>query len=263
MVSMNPEDGTSHRTAGRVLDILEHLAAAPQGCALRDLSRDLTAPKSSLLPLLRTLVGRGYASRDSAGNYHLGEKVLQLSAGSLTDIDLRDVARPLLADLTRRTGESTILATLTGDEQAVVYIDRVEGTHRIRVAAAIGELRPLHSTASGRLLLAWLPKERREAIIKCLRMTRFTSQTITSKSVLRQELERIRRDGFCINTDQSVIGHCTIGAPIFDREGNAVAACVLSAPKDRVWSKLAVRLREVLATAGMISERLGYQPRKR
>lgn len=260
-MSINEGPDAGHRTAGRVLDILERLALAPEGSALRDLSRDLDAPKSSLLPLLRTLVLRGYASRDAAGNYRLGAKVIQLGSGSLAGMDLRDVARPLLVQLSQKTGESTILARLTEDGQSVVYIDKVEGTHRIRVAAAVGELRPLHSTASGKLLLAWEPHERREAILKTLKLTRYTTHTITSKAALRAELDRIRRDGFCVNADQITIGHCAIAAPIFDRDGRVLAACVLSAPKDRVWSKLPARVKDVLAAAADISALMGYSPR--
>ena len=71
-MSTNDPADPGHRTANRVLDILEQLADAPRSCALRDLSRDLDAPKSSLLPLLRTLAARGYVTRDDAGAYRLG-----------------------------------------------------------------------------------------------------------------------------------------------------------------------------------------------
>jgi IclR family acetate operon transcriptional repressor len=257
-MSTHDQADSGHRTAGRVLDILECLAMAPQGSALRDLSRILDAPKSSLLPLLRTLVGRGYASRDANGLYRLGAMVLQLGSGSLDGMDLRDIARPLLAALTQRTGESTILATLTSDEHSVVYIDKVEGTHRIRATASVGETRPLHSTSSGKVLLAWMPKEQREAVIRSLRLTRLTEYTITTKAALRAELDRVHREGVCINADQSVVGHCTVAAPILDRDGHAVAACVLSAPKERIWAALPRVVKDVKATAASISALLGH-----
>lgn len=260
-MSTNDQADAGHRTANRVLDILERLADAPRGSALRDLSQDLDAPKSSLLPLLRTLTARGYAIRDVAGSYRLGAKVLELGSTSLADMDLREIARPALVRLTEHCGESTILATMTSDHMSVIYIDKVEGTHRIRVAAAVGELRPLHSTASGKVLLAYLPAPERDTVIRNLKLVRYTEKTITTKVELRAELERVRRDGISINMDQSVMGHCAIAAPIFNHQGIVVAACVLSAPKDRVKARLPQLAGEVRATANAISSMIGYRAR--
>lgn len=251
-----------HRTANRVLDILELLAQSPSGHALRDLSLDLAAPKSSLLPLLRTLTGRGYITQDSRGAYHLGTKVLELSRGANAETDLRTIAHPALAALAAKTGEAMILARLTSDHKAVVYIDKVESIHRIRVAMAVGETRPLHSTSSGRLLLAFMAAPQREAVIKDLVLERYTEKTITRKADLRKEVERIRAAGVCINIDQSVPGQCAIAAPIRDNHGEVVAACVLSAPKERVQKSLPALIEELKAAAGAISQRLGYREKE-
>jgi len=246
-----------HRTATRVLDILEILGAS-SGNTLTDLGRLLAAPKSSLLPLLRTLQSRHYVSRDAAGSYHLGTKLLELSSSLNAKMDLRTIAHPELVDLTKRTGESSILVRLTSDRRAVVYIDKVECAHPIRAAASIGDTRPLHSTASGRLLLAYLPEELREPIIRSLELTRYTDKTITNRAALRKELEKIRCQGYCINIDQSIRGHCAIAAPIVESHGEVVAACVLSAPRDRVCDSISDITDDLLQTAIQISRRLGY-----
>lgn len=258
--STGREADSGHRTASRVLDILEHLAHSSGGGALRDLSRDLDAPKSSLLPLLRTLVRRAYLTHDEAGIYRLGAKMFELGRESVAELGLRDIAHPALEALTKKTGEGTILVTLTGDQRAVIYIDKVESVHRLRVAAAIGETRPLHSTSSGRLLLAFMAPEAREAAIEAIELVRFTDRTITSKPHLREEIAQVRRDGICVNLDQSVMGHCAIAVPIFGPRGEVVAACVLSAPKERVQDAIAQLVAEVRATAQSISQRLGYRP---
>lgn len=255
------EANSGHRTAHRVLDILEVLADAQgQGdYALRDLSAALNAPKSSILPLLRTLTGRGYITRDAIGNYRLGPKALELGMDSLSRLDLREIARPALLDLAGRTGESTILATLTGDKKSVIYIDKVESRHRIRAAAAIGELRPLHSTASGKVLLAFMPPTERDAILADLKLVRYTPATVTSKPQLRAELERIRTEGVSVNIDQSILGHCAIAAPILDHQSMAVAAFVLSVPTERGQDKLPWLTEEVKAAARSISILIGYR----
>jgi len=246
-----------HRTATRVLDILEILGGST-GHTLTDLSSMLEAPKSSLLPLLRTLRNRNYITQDAAGSYHLGTKLLELSGSLNATMDLRNIAHSALVALTGTTGESTILVKLTSDRKAVVYIDKVECAHPIRAAASVGETRPLHSTSSGRLLLAYLPDEIRESLVKSIELTRYTDKTLTSRAALRKELEEIRSQGFCINIDQSIQGHCAIAAPIVDSYGEVVAACVLSAPKDRICGHIPELADELVQTAGKISLQLGH-----
>lgn len=252
---MKPAGG--HRTATRVLDILEILGASA-GNTLTDLSRLLEAPKSSLVPLLRTLRNRDYITQDTAGYYHLGTKLLELSSSLNAKMDLRNIAHPELVALTGKIGESTILVRLTSDSRAVVYIDKVECAHPIRAAASIGDTRPLHSTSSGRLLLAYLPKELRESLINSIELTRFTDKTLTNRTALRRELERIRSEGISINIDQSIEGHCAIAAPIVDSHGEVVAACVISAPKDRICNIIPELTGELVQTASQISRWLGF-----
>lgn len=257
---MESQSAGGHRTANRVLDILELLAESPAGSALRDLSKQLDAPKSSLLPLLRTLTERGYISHNDQG-YRLGTKVLELSSGLDTERDLRQLAHDHLVALRNQTDESTILARLTSDRKAVVYIDKVEGHHRILAAAKIGETRPLHATSSGKLLLANMPAAEREETLNRLELTRFTDKTITDRQQLMAEIDDILRQGFCINIDQSVLGHCAIAAPIRDHWGEVIAACVLSAPTERVKDALPAMTAALQTTAARISQQLGYKPR--
>ena len=249
----------NHRTAGRVLDILEVLAEASSAQALRDLSRSLAAPKSSLLPLLRTLTARGYIAQDNAGAYRLGTKMLELTHGISRDMDLPNVGHPLLATLAARTGEAVILSRLTSDHKSVVYIDKIESVHQVRVSVAIGDTRPLHSTSSGKLLLAFLSDEEQNAVLAKLDLPAATAKTNTSSTLLRKELLRIRTDGYCINVDQSVMGQGAMAAPVRDRYGNVVAACVISAPKERFMDRRSSLLRELLNTARTMAHRLGYR----
>jgi IclR family acetate operon transcriptional repressor len=254
----NTVSNGGHRTANRLLDILELLAAQPAPCALRHLSLALAAPKSSLIPLLRTLVERGYISQDENSNYRLGTKVLELIGGLDAEHDLRDIAHAELLALRNLTDESTILVRLTSDRNAVVYIDKVEGSHRIRAAAKVGETRCLHSTSSGKLLLAYMPDDERRAIIDEIAFTRFTKKTTRNKTQLKAELKTILDQGYCVNIDQSVMGHCAIAAPVRNHWGEVIAACVLSAPTERVQNTLTELTAELTRAAEAISRKLGY-----
>jgi DNA-binding IclR family transcriptional regulator len=252
----------AHRATARVLEILELVAATGEAFALKELSLRLETPKSSLLPLLRTLTARGYLEQGRTGEYRIGPRALELGAGSPARRELPAVARATLVDLARRTQETVFLAMPTGDGTAVVYVDKIESEQIIRYAVGVGDQRPLHATASGKSLLAFLPAERREAILRSLDLVRFTERTVTSLPALRANLEEIRRTGVCVNVDEIVAGASGIGAPIFDRHGLVVASCAVGGPTSRVRPRARRIAVEVKAAARAISELLGYRPER-
>jgi DNA-binding IclR family transcriptional regulator len=252
-----PKD-PDHRTAGRVLDIVELLAYATHGLSLTDLSQELHAAKSSLFPLLKTLVGRGYLVADEAGKYRLSSKLFELGVKSLGERDLREVARPALKLLSKHTGEAVLLAVLASDKGAVLYVDKVESEHRIRYSAGLGERRPLHSSSSGKVMLAFMSEAERAEVLKALKLVRFTPQTVGTRKELLAEIARVREQGACVNVDQSAVGRCGIAVPVFDHRGEVVAAVSLGAPRERALPQLDALVAEVKTTAATISKMLGY-----
>ena len=250
-----------HRAANRVVDILELLAARPDGLVLRDVSAQLEAPKSSLLPLLRALTVRRYLAQGRAGEYRLGVGAVDLGAAASTPRELIEVARPLMVALMRRTGETVFLGTLCSDRASIVYADRVESDHIIRYAGGVGDRRPLHATSIGKVILAFLPPGERDEILKSLSLSRHTERTVTSLPALRASLEDVRRTGVCVTVEELVVGASGIAAPIFDRHGRVAGACAIGGPTDRVRPKLRTLATEVKATARTLSARLGHRAR--
>lgn len=247
-----------HRAANRVADILELVAARRDGVALREISAELEAPKSSLLPLLRALTARGYLDQTRTGEYRLGGKVAELGNVSSARPGLTETARPALLDLLRRTGETVFLGTIASDQTSVVYVDRVESDQIIRYAAGVGDRRPLHATSTGKAILAFMPEDERDAIVKSLSLVRHTERTVTTVTALRVSLDEIRRTGACISVDELVRGASGVAAPIFDRHGRVVAACSVAGPTDRLRPQLRQFATEVKATARAISTLLGH-----
>lgn len=248
-----------HRTANRVVDILELLAASRDGLALREISAELEAPKSSLLPLLRALTARGLLEQHHAGAYRLGSRALALGTGAAVQRDLVDVARPALLALMRHTEETVFLGVLAGDGRSVVYVDKVESEQVIRYAAGVGDRRPLHATSTGKAILAFLPPEQREEILRTLPMDRHTERTVTSVAALRVSLEEAQRAGVCVSVDEMVRGASGVAAPIFDRHGAVVGACTIAGPTDRLRSRLRQLAAEARDAANGISTRLGHR----
>ena len=249
----------AHRAAGRVVDILELAISTRDGLPLRELSARLDAPKSSLLPLLRTLTARGYLEQDALGEYRLGPKARELGMGLPAHGELPAIARPVLRELMQRTRETVFLGVLGDDGAAVVFIDKIESEQVIRYAAGVGARRPLHATSSGKVLLAFLPPPQREKILRALPLKRYTEQTVTSLPALRASLEEVRRNRVCVNLDELAIGAAGIAAPIFDHDGRVVGACAIGGPTDRVQPRLEALAAEVKAAARAISGCLGHR----
>ncbi len=248
----------AHRAAGRVMDILELVVRTRDGLALRELSAQLEAPKSSLLPLLRTLTARGYLEQGVLGEYRVGAKARELGMGS-PHRAWPEIARPALRELMQRTGETVFLGTLGGDGTAVVFVDKVESEQVIRYTAGVGDRRALHATSSGKVILAFLPAPERERILRALPLKRYTDRTVTSLPALRAALEEVRQTGVCVNLDELALGAAGIAAPIFDRDGRVAGACAIGGPTDRVRPRLKALAAEVRATARAISALLGQR----
>jgi IclR family acetate operon transcriptional repressor len=251
---------SGHRTANRVVDILELLAASRDGLALRDVSSQLEAPKSSLLPLLRALTARGLLEQTGAGEYRLGPRAFALGTVPAAHRELPDVARPALLALARTTGETVFLGMLAGDGQSVVYVDKVESEQIIRYAAGVGDRRPLHATSTGKAILAFLAPGPRDEILATLALERHTELTVTSLPALRTSLEEIHRAGVCVSVDEMVRGAAGVAAPILDRHREVAGACTIAGPTDRLRPRLPELATEARIAARAISARLGYRP---
>jgi IclR family acetate operon transcriptional repressor len=257
--SRNGTQALGHRAANRVVDILELMAASAEGLVLRDVSAQLEAPKSSLLPLLRALTARGYLAQGRAGEYRLGARALDLGGGGApARRELVELARPALVDLSRRTGETVFLGTLSSDRASIVYVDKVESDHIIRYAAGVGDRRPLHATSSGKVILAFVSSEEREEMLRSIPLARHTERTVTSLAALRTALEEIRRTGVCVTIDELVAGASGIAAPIFDGYGRVAGACAVGGPTDRVRPRIRTLVNEVKAATRALSARLGH-----
>jgi IclR family acetate operon transcriptional repressor len=242
----------------RALDVLEALAEAPNGTSLgvTEIARRIGATKTAAFRILVNLERRGYIDKDPAtARYALGTRLAYLGERSLSAIDLRGAARSTLVDLHRRFGETVNLGVR--DAAEIVYVDMIESGHGLRMAARIGGRDALHSTALGKAILAFLPPETRDDLVRGELPAR-TGQTITDPAFLRIELERVRDRGFAEDREENETGARCIGAPIFDHRGAVAGAISVSAPDSRLDDgRAAVVTAAVVEGAAVVTRRLG------
>lgn len=242
----------------RAISILEFLGDNPKGVGVSELSRQLNLPKSTVHRILDTLLQNGYVEKNIDNDrYKLGLKIVELSNKILSNMELRNEARPYLEELMNYANEVVHLCVLRDGE--MVYIDKVECPNPIRLYSQIGRRIPVHCTAVGKATLAFLPQEEAIRILKEKGMPRRTQNTITDLQTLLNQLEETRQLGYAVDDIENEEGVRCIAAPIFDYRGRVTAAISISGPDYRVTKERIPELAEKLKeTARKISERLGY-----
>ncbi len=201
---------------------------------IADMAEELDLGRSTTHRYATTLVTLGYLEQGPLRKYRLSSRVSDVGLSLLDSIVVRRVAREHLRELRKQTGRTTKLGVLGGTD--VVYIDRWHGSRQgqyaVDVGTGLGTRLPLHCTAAGKALLARLPAAEQKEIIVKLRLTKHGPKTITSKTALRAELERIVADGMAIDDEESLPGRRAVAAVVVDREGRATAAVELTIPAD-------------------------------
>jgi DNA-binding IclR family transcriptional regulator len=243
------------KSAERVVDIFEAIAAVPRGLGMSELSRRLAIPRSSIWNLVTTLVRRGYLEQNATGRVVLGARLFDVGVCARADVQLRAVARPVLAALVRRTGETAFIGILTPDF-TVLHLDKVVSRQVIRYDAELGEKRPAHCTAIGKALLAALPPVQLKAYFQGRKLERFTPATITTPGALAQELERVREAGVAVALDERVPGASAVAAPIRAFSGRALAGVIVAGPTARIVARREALAAEVKDAADRISRAL-------
>lgn len=238
------------------LSVLEILAKSERARGVADLARQAGLSKSSMFRILRTLVSAGYvAQKTPSADYFLTTKTWELGTQALARIDVKDVATPYLKSLVNQTSESAHIAIL--DRAEVIYILKIDSPQPVRTFSSIGERAPAYCVGAGKAMLAFQDDATISAICKVL--TKHTKRTITSCATLRKQLAEIRKIGYAVNQGEWRETVASIGSPIFDAHGKAVAALGIAGPIERLrLSKPQTLGRLVIEKAKAISRELGY-----
>lgn len=244
------------RTVRRALDVLEVLSDAG-ALTLEALARRTGVPKPTVFGVVRTLEERGYMVRGPSGTLGLGPRVLSLAGGERKPwvVLLREVARPEMVRWRDALEDTVNLAVRAAGH--VVYVDVVEGTYPVRFVESPGALGPLHATALGKVLLAFLPPAEREELLLELPLARLTGRTIVDREQLQDELRKVREKGFAVDDEESVEGARCVAAPVLVESGRGLAAISVSAPAGRLGpARLSLVRSHLVDACAKISERL-------
>jgi len=247
----------------KVLDkslfILETLLQHSSSMSIMEISKKLKIYPSTIHRVLNTLKYRGYVEQCPVNQkYRLGLKLVELGMARYHQIDMVKEAHPFLKKLVDQCNETVHLGIL--DQEEVLYIAKEDCPRTIRMVSQVGRRAPLHSTALGKILLAYLPEKEKEKIIAHKNLSCFTEHTITEKKELEKELEQVKKQGFALDREENEKEIYCIAAPIRDYKGEVIAALSISSPSYRVNTKQQKDLKKFLLQISMkISIRLGYK----
>ena len=246
---------SSVRNAARALK--EFSAERPE-LGVSELSRRLDLGKSTVHRLLTTLTEEHLLVKNPhTGRYRLGLAMYDLGNTAVTGLNLHAALTPPMNWLQDVTGGTVHAGVL--DHREVIYIERLDSPHMLRLFIKVGRRQPAHSTSTGKCLLAHLDDVTLDRILDGWKMERKTVHTITDHSTLRRQLKEIRRLGYARNDGESELGVVSVSAPIRDRTRTVVAAISVAGQQSPLRSEMLGLSRSVREAAVVASHQLGYR----
>jgi IclR family acetate operon transcriptional repressor len=269
------DGGSSRRSVGsvaRAVALLDVLGESESGLGVNELARRIGVNPSTASRLLGTLEDAGLVERSAGrGAYRLGLKLVALSDRVLAQLDVRAVARPLLARLVAATGETATLSVPGGGE--AITVDFVPSASSVVSMARVGRPSVPHATAAGKVMLAFSDAAVSDAAVSGaavsaaavsdrerpgLELAAFTDRTITDPEVLAVELDGVREHGYAEAAGEREPDLAALAAPVFGRSGELAAILGIQGPASRLPAATRKALREpLLEAAGELSRALG------
>ena len=245
------------QSLGRAFAILEEVARHRDGIGLAELSKKVGLHNSTAFHLAKTMVSLGYVRQEKdSKRYRVGRPLFALAASSLDEIEMVNLATPILEDLARATGESSHFAVRMGD--AVVVIARTSGPGAFQLADRVGVVRPAHCTALGKVILAALRPDQLERFLERLDLKPSTERSITEIPALKREIDEVRRAGIAFDDGEFNAEVRCVAVPVKDFTGQTIGALGISGP---VWrlsiQALQSRARLVQSAADQLSAEFG------
>lgn len=245
------------KSVSKVLDIVEHIAAARGPVSVSDMARATGFNVSTAFRLAQTLVARGYVEQQPGHrSYVLGPRVYQLASAYLKGSDLAALARPHLEALRDVVGETVYLVILTQGE--IVQLCKADGHHVVSASIRSAQREPAYCTATGKVLLSGLEPEAFRRYLASLRFHAYTPQTITNRARLEREIATVRDQGYAVDVEEYAENLCCVSVAVRDpRNGSIAAAVSIAMPKLRFKRTLVPQWRRLMEEkAALISPQL-------
>lgn len=238
-------------------NILELLAAKGE-LSVSEIAKKLGMHRSPTHRFLATLRSLGLLEQAEDARYRLSFKIFEWGMAVANRMEVRKTVHPFLVDLNDRHEETTNLGIMDGPN--IIYADKIESPHLLRMDLAVGCHVPAHCTALGKVILANTPEENLRKLFRQNELERTTPKSVGSLSELLEHLAEIRATGYSVDDEELALGIRCIAVPIFSCTGNCVAAISISGPSLRMTDEKMDKVKpDIVAVGRAISMRLGYK----
>jgi len=248
------------RAVEKALSILGLFTLEQPELRVVDMAARLRTNKSTVHRMVLTLERAGYLRRNpTSGTYSLGLRIVELGAVAVSNLEVRQQARPHLERLQGDTGLTVHMAVLDGPD--IVYVEKLEGRAGVRLFSSVGRRAPAHCTALGKVLLAYLPREAARDLLCSRPLRPHTRRTMIDPLEILAHLEVVRQRGYAIDMQEhQELVHC-VAAPVFDHTGTVIAAISMTLiGSDFREEQLHEYARRVADAAAAVSRDMGHRP---
>lgn len=242
----------------KALDIMELLNCEGE-LGISEMADKLKWDKSTVYRLVATLREKGYVTQNPASQkYSNSMKLFEMGNSVVERLGFRRKCQPYLEELAVLTKETVNLAIQDGKE--IIYIDKIESRATIKVDLGIGKRLPMYCTGLGKAILACLPEEEVETLLREETFHAHTPNTVTSLEELKLQLSQIRHQGYSLDNEEYVLGLKCVASPIWNYQKKPVAAISVAIPEYRYenGTEHIDYIRAVTDIAAKISRELGF-----
>jgi DNA-binding IclR family transcriptional regulator len=241
------------RAVGRALAIFDAFDKDHLSLTLQEISERIRMPKTTAFRLVNTLERAGFLIRMDNQQYCLSLKLVRLAGMVRSTMSIRDIARPVMAEINAQTSETITLNIVSGTERMVLEV--VDTPSPLMSMARQGQQMSLLYGASSRILMAHMDQDELEKVLKIT-----AAGKDLDRAAFDRELARFRRQGYALTRGQRVAGLTAIAVPVFEIDGKVRHCLALTGPSVRV-DAMDLDFAEIMIAAGRdLSNRLGAQP---
>ena len=238
----------------KILDLL----SVTDNIGVTEIGKLCKLSKTTTYNILTTLVRRNYVIKTTKLKYRLGSKLSASGEIVKERHNISEIVTPYLCELRDKLHETIAVNVLNVNGRTII-LQREEGSSPEHVRDRVGYEVDAHTNASGKVLLAHMPTSMRNEMLKHLKLTAYTNNTITTIPELIEVLNQVKKQGYDADCDEHFIGYGSVAAPIFDETRNCVAALGIVCVSSTLNRNSETFLTEILSYANMISLRLGYR----
>ncbi len=237
------DSGFSTPSLDRALAVLQCVGGWPRGLTLSEVATELGLTVNFVYCVTQSLIPHGYLLRDADKRFSIGAQMRALCQPAVDEL-------PAMRWLSEQTGEAAHLGILSGHE--CIVLEWVIGWALIKFYVERGTRFPLHTSGSGRAMLAFMPEAARNEVIAGMKFERFQPWTISNRKDFLKCLDAVRTQGFAVDAGEHLEGHQSLGAPILDDDGNVIASLWITGPSQRLSEERMMKLAPTVKKAGQM-----------